>query len=180
MTKDITHQGYPKIVTVVGAHHDGRTNFMTAAWSTYLSHQPLLFGVSIAPERFTHDLIKNSEEFNCNFLPYSETEKIHKIGRVSGHDGDKIKKLNLEIEKGHSIKTPYLQSAYAVIECKLHKSVKAGDHTFFIGEISDAFGHEEAFTDQGIVNLKKVDPTLYLGSNTYVTTRQDQKVIQDK
>ena len=67
-----------------------------------------------------------------------------------------------------------------MIECKLHKSVKAGDHTFFIGEIKDAFGDEEAFTDHGIVNLEKVDPTLYLGSNTYVTTRVDQKIIKDK
>ncbi|MCF7886773.1 MAG: flavin reductase family protein [Candidatus Marinimicrobia bacterium] len=66
MTKDINHQGYPKIVTIVGAKYKDKTNFMTAAWSTYLSHNPLLFGVSIASQRFTHDLIENSKEFNGN------------------------------------------------------------------------------------------------------------------
>ena len=178
MSPDKSHQGYPKIVTVVGAKDENKVNYMTVAWSTYLSHKPLLFGVSIAPQRYTHDLIENSGEFNCNFLPYPQAELIHKIGRTTGHRTDKVKELNLSISEGKAIKTPYLSDSYAVIECKLHKSVKAGDHTFFMGEITDAFCKEDAFKDNGLINIKKVAPALYLGSNTYTTTGEAEKLIQ--
>ena len=176
MAKDISHQGYPKIVAVIGAKYGQRTNYMTAAWTTYLSHDPLLFGVSIAPQRFTHDLIKKSGEFNCNFLPFSKTEIIHAIGRKSGERIDKIKELDLATEEGRSIETPYLNEAYAIIECKLHKSVKAGDHTFFMGEILNAFGDNQVFTGEGTIDLNEVEPALYIGNNRYATTKPEIKI----
>ena len=177
MSNDMSHQGYPKIVTVVGAKHNNRSNFMTAAWSTYLSHDPLLFGVSIAPQRFTHDLIQKSGQFNCNFLAYEHTELVHKLGRKSGNRCNKIEELNLEISDGDQIAVPYLSKAYAVIECELHKSVSAGDHTFFMGQIKNAFGKNEAFLENGILDIDRIEPTLYLGSNTYTTASKDNKII---
>lgn len=177
MSKDISHQGYPKIVTVVGAKFDNKINYMTVAWSTYLSHSPLLFGVSIAPQRFTHDLIKNSSQFNCNFLAHDQVELVHTLGRKSGHRYNKIKDLNLKISEGKSIDTPYLSDSYAVIECQLYKSVKAGDHTFFMGEIKDAFGDADLFKKNGTLNIKEIEPLLYLGSNTYTTTGKNENIM---
>ena len=178
MSKDISHQGYPKIVTIVGAKYKDETNYMTAAWSTYLSHKPLLFGVSIAPQRYTHDLIQNSGEFNCNFLSYGHADLIHTIGRKSGANVNKIEALDLSISEGSSITTPYLSKSYAVIECKLQKSVEVGDHSFFVGEIVNAFGDENAFLENGIIDISSVQPALYLGSNTYSTTGKDKKVLR--
>ena len=177
MTQDLSHQAYPKNVTVIGAQCGDKVNFMTAAWSTYLSHDPLLFGVSIAPARYTHDLIEKSGEFNCNFLPFSERKQVHAIGRISGSEANKIDELGIETSKGDSIDVPFLAKAYAMIECKLQKTVEVGDHTFFVGEIKNAKNCADSFRENSTLNIKQENPTLYLGKNTYTTTSEEEHTI---
>ncbi len=164
-----SYQAYPKLVTVVGAKSGKKANYMAAAWHTYLSHIPLLYGVAIAPKRFTHDMIIESGEFNCNFLPFNKLKLINATGRISGKNCDKIDALSLQIEQGICIKTPFISDAYAVIECKLKQTFKVGDHTLFVGEIVHTKETENAFRENGILNCQNISPTLYLGSDTYIT-----------
>ena len=50
----------------------GKTNPITAAWHTPISEKkPALYGVSIAPSRYSYKLIKESKEFAINFAPYN-------------------------------------------------------------------------------------------------------------
>jgi flavin reductase (DIM6/NTAB) family NADH-FMN oxidoreductase RutF len=163
------YHAYPKIATVVGVKCSEKTNYMTAAWHTYLSHTPPIYAVSISPKRYTHNLILKAKEFNCNFLPFDMINTIHKTGRISGTDYDKIKLLNLKTKPGKFINTPMLSEAYAVIECKLEKTVTTGDHTLFIGKIVHVEENEEAYKKSGLLNIEKILPTLYLGSDTYIT-----------
>lgn len=170
------YNAYPKLVSVVGTKSKDKINYMAAAWHCYLSHTPPLYGVSIAPKRFTHNMIVESGEFNCNFLPIERIKLIHGTGRISGVDYDKIKKLNLKTKSGVSIETPYLSDAYTVLECKLKQTLTIGDHTFFIGQITHAIGKDIAFLKNGLLNTQKIYPTLYLGSDTYITI--DQSTIR--
>jgi len=62
------YHAYPKLVNIVGTSYNGKINFMAVAWHTYLSFDPPLYGISIAPKRYTYKLLKESQEFNCNFL----------------------------------------------------------------------------------------------------------------
>ncbi|RKY57067.1 MAG: flavin reductase [Candidatus Neomarinimicrobiota bacterium] len=165
-----SYQAYPKLVTVVGAKSGEKVNYMAAAWHTYLSHTPPLYGVAIAPKRFTHDMIIESGEFNCNFLPFNKLKLINSTGRISGKDCDKIEILNLQIEQGISINTPFISDAYAVIECKLKQRLNLGDHTLFIGEIVHTKEKGNAFRENGILDCQNISPTFYLGSDTYITT----------
>ncbi len=48
----------PGPVVLVTSKHEEVVNIMTAAWTTPISHDPPLVGVSISPRRFTHELIK--------------------------------------------------------------------------------------------------------------------------
>ena len=63
ISKAISHGVY--IITV---RTKEKVNGMTAAWVSQVSFKPLLLMVSIAPERFTHDLIKESGYFGINTL----------------------------------------------------------------------------------------------------------------
>lgn len=109
---------------------------------------------------------------------YNNTKLIHKIGRTTGHKINKIEELGLQIRPGKSIDTPYLVKAYAVIECQLYKSVESGDHTFFMGEITDAFGEKKAFDENGIIDLEEVEPALYIGKNRYATTSKEHQKVE--
>jgi len=70
VTEDIGkfNQHYPKLAVIVTASAQGREAAMTAGWHSSISLKPPLYGISIAPKRFTYQLITKSQEFGINFI----------------------------------------------------------------------------------------------------------------
>lgn len=153
---------------------NGRTNPITVAWHTPISKKPALYGVSIAPSRYSYKLINESKEFAINFASYKMVEKIHFCGTKSGKNIDKIKETGLTLSDSKKIKTKIISECYANLECKLYKSIKLGDHTFFVGEVLNTEIDEDAF-ENDVLNNKKVEPCYYLGSNMYTTISNIKK-----
>ncbi len=147
---------------------NGKTNPITVSWHTPISKKPPLYGVSISPSRYSYKLINESKEFVINFAQYKLVNTIHFYGTNSGRNIDKIKETDLTLSKSKKIKTKIINECYANLECKLYKTVKLGDHTFFIGEVVNIQIDEEAF-QKDILDNKRVKPCYYLGSNTYTT-----------
>jgi len=152
----------------------GKTNVITIAWHTAISKKPPLYGISIAPSRYSHDLIKKSKEFVINFAPYSLVEKINFCGTHTGKKTNKIDETKLRLTPGEKIKTPLLEECFAHLECKLYDTLTLGDHTFFIGEVVSILADENAFVD-GLLDNKKIKPTYYLGGNVYTTIDGNKK-----
>ncbi len=163
-------QHYPRVACAVTAHARGRDNAMTAAWHTSLSVNPPLYGVAIAPKRFTYQLIMESREFGVNFLPFAAAELLASIGGSRGGELDKFHCF--AIARGEAVKTavPILEDAYAVYECRLVDDRDYGDHRWLVGEIVATHVREESFTADGILNLEDISPALYLGQELYATT----------
>jgi len=151
-----------------------KTNVITIAWHTTISKKPPLYGISVAPSRYSHDLIKKSKEFTINFAPYNLVEKIHICGTKSGRNIDKIKETGLALIPGQKIKTPLIKECFAHLECKLFDTVVLGDHTFFIGEVVNVLADEDAFAND-LINNKKINPPYYIGANTYTTIKKTKK-----
>lgn len=164
--------GYPTLVAVVTSHFKGRSNVMSAAWHTALSFEPLLYGIAIAPSRFTHGLIEKSGEFTVNFLPYEKAHLITLVGRTSGRDINKFHEFNLQTIQPIKVKAPILKDAYAAYECKVVQMVTTGDHTFFVGEVLASHEKDGAFLEKGIPNLQISDPALYVGRNRYFSVKR--------
>lgn len=179
ITKDISgyYQFYPCIVTLVGAYMKDRVNFMAAAWNAGLSFNPPLFGVSIHPKRFTHDMIVDSGEFTCNFLSIEHIDIIHGTGRVSGRDYDKVKLFSIPLEKSKVINCPTIESAYAAYECKLVHRYPVGDHNFFVGKVVAVHYNKNVLTGKNLLNPEKINFSLYLGSNSYISADPDSVQI---
>ncbi len=161
---------YPSVAAVIGAKHDNQVNFMAAAWHSGVSHTPPLYMVSIAPKRFTHDMIMNSGEFTCNFLPLVELNIIHGTGIVSGADTDKIPALGIELVDSVKIECPVIKQSYAAYECQVIHQYPAGDHNLFIGEVVAVHWDESQVNSAGVFDPGKVKFSLYQGQNTYITT----------
>ncbi len=171
ISKDVTgfYHFYPSIAAVVGAQRGDNVNFMTAAWHTGVSHSPPLYLVSIAPKRHTHDMIMETGEFTCNFLPIDQLKIIHGCGIVSGADIDKIDKLEIPLEKSIEVDCPVIANAYAAYECRVVHQYPAGDHTLFVGEVAAVHIDEARISERGILDPAKIDFAMYLGSNTYIS-----------
>jgi flavin reductase (DIM6/NTAB) family NADH-FMN oxidoreductase RutF len=119
---------------------------MTAAWVTRVSWDPPLIAVSIAPSRYTFELIKESKEFAINIVG----EKLEKVaygifGSKSGRHVDKLKESEVRFGKAESIKAPVIEDSTVALECRLVKTVEVGDHVLVVGEVVGAtkFSEEE-------------------------------------
>ncbi len=119
-------------VYVVTTRLDDKVNGMTAAWVSQVSFKPLLVMVSIAPPRYSHDLIKGSGIFAINVLASDQTDLGKRFGYKSGRKVDKF--AGLDYTTGVT-GAPLLPQAYAYLELKLVDTFPAGDHDLFVGEV---------------------------------------------
>jgi len=119
-------------VAIITTKSGEKINGMTAAWVAQASFEPPLVVVSIAPERYTHQLITESKVFAVNILSEGQVKLGRKFGLKSGRDVDKFKGVDYVTKKTGS---PILKDVYAYLDCELHKTCNAGDHTLFIGEV---------------------------------------------
>ncbi|MBW1992425.1 MAG: flavin reductase [Deltaproteobacteria bacterium] len=133
--QDIAFEGLVHGVYVVTTRVDDKVNGMTAAWVSQVSLNPLLIMVSIAPPRYTHDLIKQSGVFAINVLTTEQVDLGKRFGYKSGRKVDKFAGLEYFTAKTGA---PILPQAFAYFDLKLVDTFTAGDHTLFVGEVVDA------------------------------------------
>ena len=171
VTEDIGKfsQHYPNVAAIVTASARGRDNAMTAAWHSVISVKPPLYGIAITSKRFTYQLITESREFGVNFIPSEKAPLAAAIGGTSGKQLHKFERFNIEKEQPLRTTVPVLKDAYAAYECKLVDSRPYGDHLWVVGEIAAVHFLEEAFTEAEILDLDRIKPLLYIGSDRYVT-----------
>lgn len=170
------HYAFPMQAVLVTCNDDnGQTNPITIAWHTPISKNPALYGISVAPTRYSHNLIEKSKEFVINFVPYSLVEKVHFCGSHSGRKIDKIKQAGLTLADSEKIKTKYIKECFAHFECNLHDTIVLGDHTLFVGEIVNILADEDAFIDDKL--SKKITPCYYIGDCVYTTIKDIREKI---
>jgi flavin reductase (DIM6/NTAB) family NADH-FMN oxidoreductase RutF len=122
-------------VYVVTTRVGDKINGMTAAWVSQVSLNPLLVMVSIAPPRFTYTLIKESGIFAINVLTGEQVEVAKRFGYKSGRKVDKFAGLKYFTAPSGA---PVLPQAYAYLDLKLAHTYAAGDHSLFVGAVTDA------------------------------------------
>jgi flavin reductase (DIM6/NTAB) family NADH-FMN oxidoreductase RutF len=126
---------FPDPVTLVTVTTDEETNFMTVGWVSPVSFDPPILMISIAPERYSHDLILKAGEFGISILAEDQKELSTLGGTLSGRDCDKIGKGDVKTVPGENIRSPHIAGARAWLECKVLSHETVGDHTVFYGEV---------------------------------------------
>lgn len=165
----IMRLGYPKVTPLISSGDFENGNLMAATWHTHLSGIPPLYGVSIAPDRYTYKLIKETGEFGVNFLPFRLYELVWKCGLVSGANVDKFEKFKIRKMRGKVIKAPLVEESIVILECKVTKDVKVGDHVFFVGEIVHAWVRDNLLLSKGILDITGDKHVYYLGRGNFCT-----------
>lgn len=170
------YQHYPRISVVVTVSHLGRKNAMAVAWHSSVSFQPPLYGIAVAPKRYTYEIISESKQFGVNFMSYEKAAKIASVGGSSGKIVDKFTEFDLQEDEPLKTGVPILSDAYAVYECEVVENRVFGDHAWIIGEVVALHTAREVFKGNGILDLGLVRPALYLGGENYCST--DMKTVQ--
>jgi flavin reductase (DIM6/NTAB) family NADH-FMN oxidoreductase RutF len=136
------HCARPERICWAVAEHDGQRSICPLGWKMNTSISPPMMAVSVAPSRFTHDLIVNAGEFVLAWPGEDLDEATLFCGTRSGRDVDKFKAMNLTPATGEVVKAPLVEECVANLECKLAGQMTTGDHTVFAGEIVAVWLHD--------------------------------------
>lgn len=158
-------------VILVSCAYKDKTNIITLAWKTPLSHNPPLVGISIAKSHLSAELIEKSEEFIINIPDLKLLEKAVYCGKVSGRDADKFKQAGLTAVKANRlIRTPLISECIGNLEVVLRDVRESGDHKFFVGEIIYAQAEEGLFEQTWNVDRTKL--IYHLGGNQFTSSEK--------
>lgn len=119
-------------VTVVTTEHDEHTFGMTVASFASLSLRPPLVLICIEKSVKTHDAIAAAGKFGVSIL---EEKQADISGRFASKMDDKFS--GVDIRRGKS-SMPLIGGALCTLECTVRDQLPGGDHTIFVGEVTDA------------------------------------------
>lgn len=159
----LLHPMHTVLVSCVGAA--GKPNVTTVAWAMPTSGNPPLVAVSLSPQRHSHTLIEESQEFVINIPTLELLQSVYACGTFSGRSFDKFKKAGLTPMPAKKVKAPTIRECIAHIECELDSQITTGDHTVFVGKIVAAYANQGVFTER--YSLEAAKMLYHAGGNNF-------------
>lgn len=124
-------------VTIITVDQDGddEVHGMTANAFTAVSLDPVLVLVCVDHRARTHAHLHARKRFGVNVLR-SDQQSVSEYYARSAETHQHPQEVGARFDRtAHG--TPVLQGALAYLECRLHSTQPAGDHTIFIAEVEE-------------------------------------------
>ena len=181
---------YPIPAALVSSGTMEKSNILTVAWTGIINTNPAIVYVSIRPERYSYNLIKENKEFVINLTNENLVYETDWCGVKSGAEHDKFKELNLSKQKGKFVKCPLIKEAPVSIECKVIEEKKYGSHVCFIAEVLSIDADNKYFDKNGAFDISKCNLIAYanggyyslgkkLGTFGYSVSKKNKKEIEN-
>ena len=153
---------YPVPAVMVSCQKSGeKANIVTVAWAGTICSDPAMVSISVRPERYSHDIIKESGEFVINLVSTELTRACDWCGVKSGRDVDKFKELKLNEFKSEFMDTPAIEESPVNIYCKVKKVEKLGSHDMFIAQVVGVTVDDKYMDERGRFDLKAANLIAY-------------------
>lgn len=152
----------PTLAWVIGSYDaEGRANLMTASWVGVCASNPAAVMVGLRPATYSHGNVMARKAFTVNIGGADLARYAAYVGRVSGRTRDKFAATGLTPVTSALVDAPYVREFPLIVECKVTKTVEAGSHTLFIGEIVDVKADPAVLNDAGVPVVEKLNPFVY-------------------
>ena len=138
---------YPIPAVLVSCGTMENANVFTVAWTGTICTDPAMTYISVRPERFSYDIIKENMEFVINLTNEELAYATDFAGVRSGKDINKFEKLNLTKEQATKVNCPMIKESPVSIECKVVEIKELGSHHMFIAEVL-AVNVDEKYFDE--------------------------------
>lgn len=158
---------YPIPAVMVTSGNMEKSNIMTIAWTGILNTNPAMCYISVRPERYSYNLIKESGEFVINLTNEKLAYATDWCGVRSGKDYDKFKEMKLTKEKANHVKCPIIKESPVAIECKVKEIRKLGSHHMFLAEVLSIDADEKYIDEKGAFDISKCDLIAYANGGYY-------------
>ncbi|MBQ2745138.1 MAG: flavin reductase family protein [Lachnospiraceae bacterium] len=171
MAKEIWKAGnmvYPiPAVMVTCRDKAGNDNIITIAWTGTICTNPAMAYISVRPERYSYNIIKETGEFVINLTTKELTYATDYCGVRSGRDVDKFKELALTREEPSEVSVPLIKESPVNIECKVVKIEELGSHHMFVAQVVAVHADKKYMDEKGKFDLSKADPIVYSHGEYY-------------
>lgn len=127
---------YPVPAVMVSCQREGeKPNIITVAWAGTVCTNPPMLSISVRPERYSYDIIKETKQFVVNITTKELTFATDYCGVRSGREVDKFKEMKLTPVPSNTIQAPAILESPVNIECEVVKIEELGSHHMFIAKV---------------------------------------------
>lgn len=131
-----------------------KPNMLTIAWAGTICSDPPMVSISVRPERYSYQLIRETGEFVINLTTEELGRATDYCGVVSGRDVDKWKKTKLTPMPSTVIHAPGIKESPVNLECRVTQMLKLGTHHMFLAEIVAVHADEKYLDEKGKFHLE--------------------------
>ena len=170
MKKTIWKSGtfiYPLPAVMVSCGDMEKSNIITVAWTEFMNTNPAMCHISVRPERYSYNIIKETGEFAINLTTKELAYATDWCGVKTGAKVDKFKEMKLTKQKAENIKCPLIEESPISIECKVKEIKELGSHHMFIADVLSIDVAEKYIDDKGAFDISKCGLIAYANGGYY-------------
>lgn len=153
------------MVSCTDAKH--RPNIITIAWTGTVCSDPAMVYISVRPERYSYNLIKETGEFVINLTTAELADKADFCGVRSGRELDKFRECGLTPLPSRYVSAPSIAESPLNIECKVKQIIPLGTHDLFLAEVLGVTVDGRYLDESGRFRLENAKPVAYSHGSYY-------------
>ena len=119
---------YPVPAVMVSCRRPGeKANIITVAWAGTVCTSPAMVSISLKPERYSYQIIRDTGEFVINLTTERLARAADFCGVRSGRDLDKFQAAGLTPEPAEHVGAPLIKESPVNLECRVTQVLKLGE-----------------------------------------------------
>ncbi|KAA3634498.1 MAG: flavin reductase [Calditrichaeota bacterium] len=134
ISKVLKRLEYGVYVVTMGKGTEG--NAFTASWVMQVSSEPPMIAIAVHNKHQSARLISQANGFAVNLIGKGQDEVVKAYYGPAESGYNKLE--GTSVKDSPITKTPLIPGAIGYFDCELKETVKAGNHSVFIGEIKAA------------------------------------------
>lgn len=153
---------YPLPAVMVSCGREGeKPNIITVAWAGTICSSPAMVSISVRPERYSYDIIRDTGEFVINLVTKDLVYATDYCGVKSGRDVDKFQEMHLMPQMSKEVKAPGIAESPVNIECRVTEVKELGSHHMFLAEVISVSVDEKYMNETGKFELNQTGLVTY-------------------
>ncbi|MCF8058296.1 MAG: flavin reductase [Bacteriovoracaceae bacterium] len=175
-----------KTAVLIGTiNHDNQTNLAVFSSLVHLGANPALMGLIVRPDispRHTLENIIEQGEWSCNILSSHYKVAIHHTSARFSREQSEFSHCGLSEEFIEDVKSPFVKEAQIKWKMSLVRIVDIPENgtKLIIGSVSNIFIPDALLSEDGFIDVAKIDPCLVTGLDCYHQVNQGQRFTYAK
>ncbi len=165
---------YPLPAVMVSCGREGeKPNIITVAWAGTICSDPAMVSISVRPNRYSYDILRETGEFVINLTTKKLAKATDYCGVRSGRDVDKFAEMHLTPGKAqHLTYAPIIEESPVNIECRVTEVKELGSHHMFLAKVLGVSVDEAYLNEKGKFELNSTNLVTY-SHGSYFTLGQE-------